>query len=54
MDVIILGDDELEDNERFNLTLEPLSVNASVGDIDQVTVTIVDDDGEYMHSLLLH
>ena len=53
MDVIILGDDELEDNERFNLTLE-LSVNASDVDIDQVTVTIVDDDGEYMHSLLLH
>ena len=46
MNVIILSDDELEDNERFNLILSSLSVSASVGDIDQATVTIVDDDGE--------
>ena len=46
MDVIILDDNELEDNERFNLTLTSLSVNASVDDIDQVTVTIMDDDSE--------
>ena len=46
MSVIILSDDELEDNERFNLILSSLSVSASVGDIDQATVTIVDDDGE--------
>ena len=46
MDVIILDDYELEKNERFNLTLTSPSVNASVDDIDQVTVTIMDDDSE--------
>ena len=46
MDVIIIDDKVLEEDERFNLILSSLSVSASVGDIDQVTVTIVDDDSE--------
>ena len=46
MDIIILHDYELEDNERFNLTLTSPSVNASADDINQATVTIMDDDSE--------
>ena len=46
MDVIIIDDKVLEENERFNLILTSLSVSASVGDIDQATVTIMDDDSE--------
>ena len=43
----VLDDKYLEENERFYLTLVSLSPNASVGDNDQATVTILDNDGEY-------
>ena len=46
IDVLILDDKVLEEDERFNLILSSLSVSTSVGDIDQVTVTIMDDDSE--------
>lgn len=46
MGVNITDDKVLEENERFNLILTSLSMSASVSNIDQATVTIVDDDSE--------
>ena len=47
-DVPIYDDNILEDNENFVLTISPLSLpnNVTVNDPDEVTVTIVDDDGK--------
>ena len=42
--VLIEDDDLLEDNETFNLTINPPS-EVSINNPAQVTVTIVDDEG---------
>ena len=47
---VSLTDDFIfERNEKFMITIDPSSLpsNVTVGDPDQVTVTIVDNDGEY-------
>ena len=46
--VIVIDDNVLENIETFNLTIDPFSLPNSVStdDIDEVRVTIVDDDGE--------
>ena len=45
-DVIILNDDSFRGARRFQLSIDPSSLpdNVTIGDIDQATVTIVDDD----------
>ena len=49
-DVPINDDDILEGNENFILTINPSSLpsDVSVGDPDQATVTIVDNDRKYL------
>ena len=49
-DVPINDDDILEGNENFILTIDPSSLpsDVSVGDPDQATVTIVDNDRKYL------
>ena len=48
LNILITDDNILEDNETFNLTINQSSLpdGVVVGDRSQVTVTIVDDDGE--------
>ena len=48
LNILITNDNILEDNETFNLTINQSSLpdGVVVGDPSQVTVTIVDDDGE--------
>ena len=48
LNVLIIDDNILEDDETFNLTVSQSSLpdGVVVGDSSQVTVTIVDDDGE--------
>ena len=45
--LIITDDFIFERNENFTITIDPSSLpsNVTVGDPDQVTVTIVDNDG---------
>ena len=47
-DIPINDDDILEGDEDFMLTINPSSVptGVTVGNPDQATVTIVDDDGK--------
>ena len=45
--VIIVNDGIAEDNENFTLIINSSSV--PIGNPDQATVTIVDDDGKYGH-----
>ena len=46
--VSLIDDNVFERNENFVLTIHPSSLpsNVTVGDPDQVTVTIVDNDGK--------
>ena len=47
---VSLTDDYIfERNEKFMITIDPSSLpsNITAGDPDRVTVTIVDNDGEY-------
>ena len=48
LNILITDDNILEDDETFNLTINQSSLpdGVVVGDPSQVTVTIVDDDGE--------
>ena len=48
LNTLITDDNILEDDETFNLTINQSSLpdGVVVGDASQVTVTIVDDDGE--------
>lgn len=47
----IFNDEFIEENETFNLTINPssLSSGVTIGDPSQATVTILDDDSEYLH-----
>ena len=47
--VSLTDDNIFERNEKFMITIDPSSLpsNVTVGDPDQVTVTIVDNDGKY-------
>ena len=49
LNIPISSDDILEGNEKFNLTINTTSMPSRVviGNPDQATVTIVDDDGKY-------
>ena len=49
-DVFISNDDIYRGARRFQLSISPLSLpnNATIGDIDETTVTIVDDDCKYI------
>ena len=55
-DVIILNDDMFRGARRFQLSIDPSSLpdNVTTGDINQATVTIVDDDSKCILLLLLH
>ena len=48
LNLLINDDNILEDDETFNLTINQSSLSDGVAVVDssQVTVTIVDDDGE--------
>ena len=48
LNIVITDDNILEDDETFNLTIDQSSLPDGVVVVDpsQVTVTIVDDDGE--------
>ena len=43
--VSITNDIIMEENENFNLTIDPSSLSSDITVINQATVTIVDDDG---------
>ena len=47
--VSLTDDNIFERNEKFMITVDPSSLpnNVTVGDPDQVIVTIVDNDGKY-------
>ena len=49
-DIPINDDDILEGDEDFMLTINPSSVptGVTVGNPDQATVTIMDDDGKFV------
>lgn len=49
LNIAILDDELLEDDETFNLTINPSSLpsNVIVGDPNTATVTILNDDGKY-------
>ena len=41
----------MEENEQFNLTIDLSSLPSNISVSNQVTVTIVDDDGTYVNNL---
>ena len=49
--VSITDDNVLEDDENFSLTIDPSSLpsNVTADNPSQATVTIVDNDGMYVH-----
>ena len=49
LSIPISNDDLLEGNEKFSLTIHATSMpdRVDIGNPDQATVTIVDDDGKY-------
>ena len=52
-DVPINDDNILEGNENFMLTIDPtLPTGVTVGDPNEATVTIVDNDCKYFHNHL--
>ena len=55
LNILIINDNILEDDETFNVTINQssLSDGVVVGDPSEVTVTIVDDDGEYFNTRTL-
>ena len=50
--VLIVDDNVLEDNENFSLSIDfsVLPNNVTVANISQAIVTILDNDGECVHS----
>ena len=52
--ITITNDDIYEGNETFNLVVNvsSLSSNFTVGEISQATITIINDDGKQIHSLI--
>ena len=49
LNIVITDDNILEDDETFNLTIDQFTLpdGVVVADPSQVTVAIVDDDGEF-------
>ena len=52
LDITINIDDNFENNETFDLGINIFSLppDVTVGDTNQATVTIMNDDGKYIHS----
>ena len=51
-DIPIISDSVSEGNENFTITIDPSSLpptGVTVGSPDQATVTIVDDDGNFIN-----
>ena len=51
-DILVTNDNLLEDNETFFIFLNPASLpsDVMVGDINQATITIINDDGKCLWS----
>ena len=46
LDITIVDDNLLEPVERFNLIIDSLSGDATIGNLDNVTISIIDNDGK--------
>ena len=46
LDITIVDDNLLEPEERFNLIIDSLSGDATIGNLDNVTISIIDNDGK--------
>ena len=55
LNILITDDNILEDNETFSLTIDwsTLPDGVVIGNASEVTVTIMDDDGEYFNTMTL-
>ena len=47
LNITIVDDNLLEPVESFNLTIDSLSGDATIGDLDQIVISIIDNDGMY-------
>jgi len=48
LNISIIDDNLLEPVESFNLTIESLSGDATIGNLDHTAISIFDNDGESM------
>ena len=47
LNITIVDDNLLEPVESFNLTIDSLSGDATIGNLDNVMISIIDNDGKY-------
>ena len=48
LNITIVDDNLLEPVESFNLTIDSLSGDATIGDLDHTVISIIDNDGIYV------
>ena len=48
VNITIVDDNLLEPAESFNLTIDSLSGDATIGDLDHTVISIIDNDGIYV------
>ena len=49
LNVTIVDDNLLEPVESFNLTIDLLFGDATIGDLDHTMISIIDNDGMYVY-----
>ena len=53
LNITIIDDNLLEAVENFNLTIELVSGDATVGNLDNTVISIFDNDREYMWVIII-